>query len=69
MLLPECLNPVTVVRSVCRVAGFVLVASALSSRAFGQANGAPEIHPGSATAALTLLIGALLLMAHRGRRT
>jgi hypothetical protein len=53
------------VRFACPAVGFLLVIDGLRSRAFATV---PEIDPGSATSALTLLFGGLLLLAHRGRR-
>jgi hypothetical protein len=60
---------VRLVRSVGIVVGFLLVTDGLSSHAFAQVTAVPEIDPGSAASALTLLFGGLLLLAHRGRRT
>jgi hypothetical protein len=54
-------------RPVSPIVGFLFVMDALSSRALGQQQ-VPEIDPGSATSALTLLFGGLLLLAHRARR-
>jgi hypothetical protein len=60
---------VRAVRFVWAVAVFLLLVSVLGSHAFaGPAPALPEIDPGSATSALTLLFGGLLVLAHRGRR-
>jgi hypothetical protein len=59
---------VRLMRFVCPIVGFLLVMDALSSRTYALPPPVPEIDPGSATSALTLLFGGLLLLAHRGRR-
>ena len=53
--------------SACPVLGFLLVTEALKSRVFAAVS-VPEIDPGSATSALTLLFGGLLLLVHRRRQ-
>jgi hypothetical protein len=52
-----------VLQSTRMLAGLALIWSASSSFAFGR--GAPEIDPGSATSALTLLAGGVLLIKSR----
>ena len=54
--------------SLCHGVGFLLVMDALSSRTYALPLAVPEIDPGSATSALTLLFGGLLLLTHRRRR-
>jgi hypothetical protein len=57
----------TALRSACFFLGLALVWSASSGFAFGR--GTPEIDPGSATSALALLTGGLLLLKPRfGRK-
>jgi hypothetical protein len=46
--------------------GLALILSATNSVAFGR--GVPEIDPGSATSAVTLLVGSMLVFAPRWRR-
>jgi hypothetical protein len=49
-----------------KTAGFLLVFAAFSGTA--AARGVPEIDPGTASSALTLLVGGLLLLTDRFRR-
>jgi hypothetical protein len=53
-------------RATRKTAGFLLVFAAFGSTAF--ARGTPEIDPGTATSALTLLVGGMLLLTDRIRR-
>jgi hypothetical protein len=48
-----------------RVVGLVLLLSAFSGRALAAVG--PEMDPGSAVSAMTLLVGGLFLFAPRGR--
>ena len=48
--------------------GFALVLSALSTSAWAVNGPAPEMDPGLATSALTLLGGGLAMIAGRGRQ-
>jgi hypothetical protein len=53
-------------KATCTLCGVGLIWSATQGVAFGR--GVPEIDPGSATSALTLLVGSMLVFAPRFRR-
>jgi len=48
--------------------GVLFVVGALTSVAYGRVTETPEIDPGAATSALTLLIGGALVLTDRVRR-
>jgi hypothetical protein len=57
------------VRLACRTLGLFLAVSAVAGTAFADpSHCAPEIDPGSAASALTLLTGGVLLLTDRLRR-
>lgn len=57
----------SIVRRACQVCGFLLVFAAVAgtAQAGGPLPSAPEIDPGSAASALTLLAGGVLLLRRR----
>ena len=60
----QCLRVMTLA---CSVSGFALLVLAQASIAYAR-HAAPEVDPASATGALTLLAGGLLIIAGRMRR-